>query len=258
MPVNHYTFHTSYTKHPPDGLCLQAIGACYHVDIKAVKERNSLTMKFVIYHRVSTKRQGESGLGLEAQQRDTDLFLSHYATDPEVIETFVDIRSGKGSLAQRPTLKAAVELCKQTGATLLVAKVDRLGRDVETVAHIIKLIDVRIACLPFADKFQVHLYAALAEQEREFISQRIKAALQAAKARGVVLGGIRDNVQTEGIKAAADERAESLRAEFQEMRRNGYTLKRMAESLNARGVKTARGSEFSITTCQRVIQRLGL
>lgn len=215
-------------------------------------------MKVVIYHRVSTKKQGESGLGLEAQQRDTDLFLSHYATEHEIIETFVDVRSGKGTLADRPTLKAAVELCKQHGATLLVAKVNRLSRDVETVAHIIKLVDVRIACLPFADKFQIHLYAALAEQEREFISQRTKAALQAAKARGVVLGGIRDNVQTDGIKAAADDRAEQLRPEFAEMRRNGYTLKRMAESLNARGIKTARGSEFSVTTCQRVLQRLGI
>ncbi|QWL58081.1 recombinase family protein [Aeromonas jandaei] len=215
-------------------------------------------MKYVIYHRVSTKKQGESGLGLEAQQRDTDLFLSHYAGDHQVIEKFVDVRSGKGSLNDRPTLKAAVELCKQHGATLLVAKVDRLSRDVETVAHIIKQIDVRIACLPFADKFQIHLYAALAEQEREFISQRTKAALQAAKARGVKLGGIRDNVQVEGLKNAADDRAEQLRPEFAEMRRNGYTLKRMAESLNARSIKTARGSAFSITTCQRVLQRLGL
>ncbi|MGE6105911.1 recombinase family protein [Aeromonas veronii] len=215
-------------------------------------------MKYVIYHRVSTKKQGESGLGLEAQQRDTDLFLSHYAGDHQVIEKFVDVRSGKGSLNERPTLKAAVELCKQHGATLLVAKVDRLSRDVETVAHIIKQIDVRIACLPFADKFQIHLYAALAEQEREFISQRTKAALQAAKARGVKLGGLRDNVQVEGLKKAADDRAEQLRPEFAEMRRNGYTLKRMAESLNARSIKTARGSAFSITTCQRVLQRLGL
>lgn len=217
-------------------------------------------MKVVVYHRVSTKRQGESQLGLQAQQRDTDLFLSHYAGDHEVLETFVDVRSGKGSLNDRPTLKAAVELCKQTGATLLVAKVDRLSRDVETVAHIIKLVDVRIACLPFADKFQIHLYAALAEQEREFISQRTKAALQQAKARGVVLGGYKGDRETRTLiaKEAADERAENLRAEFAEMRRNGYTLKRMAESLNTRGIKTARGSEFSITTCQRVVQRLGI
>ncbi|OEC41388.1 recombinase family protein [Aeromonas sp. DNP9] len=217
-------------------------------------------MKVVVYHRVSTKGQGESGLGLEAQQRDTDLFLSHYAGDHEVLETFVDVRSGKGNLNDRPTLKSAVELCKQTGATLLVAKVDRLSRDVETVAHVIKLVDVRIACLPFADKFQIHLYAALAEQEREFISQRTKAALQQAKARGVKLGGYKGDRESrvEATKAAADERAEGLRAEFAEMRRNGYSLKRMAESLYARGIKTARGSEFSITTCQRVVQRLGL
>lgn len=217
-------------------------------------------MKVVVYHRVSSKGQGESGLGLEAQQRDTDLFLSHYAGAHEVLETFVDVRSGKGSLADRPTLKAAIELCKQTGATLLVAKVDRLSRDVETVAHIIKLVDVRIACLPQADKFQIHLYAALAEQEREFISQRTKAALQSARERGVKLGGLRTGQaeRDQARQAAADERAESLRPEFTEMRRNGYSLKRMAESLNARGIKTARGSEFSITTCQRVVQRLGI
>lgn len=217
-------------------------------------------MKVVVYHRVSTKRQGESGLGLEAQQRDTDLFLSHYAGDHQVLETFIDVRSGKGSLNDRLTLKAAVELCKQTGATLLVAKVDRLSRDVETVAHIIKQIDVRIACLPQADKFQIHLYAALAEQEREFISQRTKAALQQAKARGVSLGGYKGDRETRNvaIKAAADDRAESLRPEFAEMRRNGYSLKRMAESLNTRGIKTARGSEFSVTTCQRFVQRLAL
>ncbi|AZU48393.1 MAG TPA: recombinase family protein [Kurthia gibsonii] len=214
--------------------------------------------QYVVYHRVSTKRQGESGLGLEAQQRDIDLFLSHYAGDHQVIETFVDVRSGKGSLSDRPTLKAAVELCKQTGAILLVAKVDRLSRDVETVAHIIKHINVIIACLPQADKFQIHLYAALAEQEREFISQRTKAALQAAKERGVKLGGIRDNIQTEGCIKAADDRAESLRPEFQEMRRNGYSVRAMAESLNARGIKTSRGSKFNMTTVQRMIVRLGI
>ncbi|WP_324043301.1 recombinase family protein [Aeromonas dhakensis] len=215
---------------------------------------------YVVYHRVSTKRQGESGLGLEAQQRDIDLFLSHYAGDHQVIETFVDVRSGKGSLSDRPTLKAAVELCKQTGAILLVAKVDRLSRDVETVAHVIKAIDVKIACLPQADKFQIHLYAALAEQEREFISQRTKAALQAAKERGVKLGGYKGDRETRVVatKAAADDRAESLRPEFSEMRRNGYSVRKMAESLNARGITTSRGSEFSTTTVQRMIVRLGI
>lgn len=216
--------------------------------------------KYVVYHRVSSKGQGESGLGIEAQQRDTDLFLSHYAGAHEIIETFVDVRSGKGSLNDRPTLKTAIELCKQTGAILLVAKVDRLSRDVECVAHIIKLVDVKIACLPQADKFQIHLYAALAEQEREFISQRTKAALQSARERGVKLGGLRTGQaeRDEATKQAADDRAEALRAEFAEMRKNGYSLKRMAESLNARGIKTARGSEFSTTTCNRVLQRLGL
>ncbi|HEH9416053.1 TPA: recombinase family protein [Aeromonas sobria] len=218
-------------------------------------------IKYVVYHRVSTKGQGESGLGLEAQKRDTDLFLNNYSAQPfEIIKEFIDVRTGKGSLAQRPTLKAAIELCEQLGAVLLVAKVDRLGRDVELIAHIIKRVQVKIACLPSADNFQIHLYAALAEQEREFISQRTKAALASAKARGVVLGGKREGHERalKGAIQAANDRAELLRPEFVEMRKHGYTLKQMVESLNTRGVKTERGSSFSITTVQRLLTRLGL
>ena len=154
------------------------------------QQTNNNTNKYVIYLRVSTKQQGDSGLGLEAQERDIDIFLNSYNKGQfEIIGKFKDVMSGKGSVEERPTFKKAVELAKQHNATLLVAKLDRLSRDVETVARLIKAVDIKVACMPYADKFQLHLYAALAEQERDFISARTKAALQAAKARGVKLGG---------------------------------------------------------------------
>ena len=136
--------------------------------------------KYVIYYRVSTKQQGESGLGLEAQQRDIQIYLSTYETDNyEVLGEFIDIASGSSD--DRLEYELAVALAKKNDAILLVAKLDRVSRDVEVIAGLIKRLDLRVAGMPFADKFQLHLYAALAEQEREFISKRTKAALQSAR-----------------------------------------------------------------------------
>ena len=154
--------------------------------------------QFVIYTRVSTKRQGKSGLGLEAQQRDIELYLQNYAEVPyEVLGSFCDIESGKHS--DRPELNKAMDLAIQSKATLLVAKLDRLSRDVELIAGVIKRCDLIVASMPNADKFQLHIYAALAEQEREFISVRTKAALAEAKAKGVKLGGSRPEAATRPI-----------------------------------------------------------
>lgn len=219
--------------------------------------------KFVTYTRVSTKRQGESGLGLEAQERDIALYLSSYAPKGStVIASFSENVSGAKSIDKRAGLKAAVELCMKTGATLLLAKLDRLSRDVETVAGLVKKIDVKVACMPNADRFQLHLYAALAEQEREFISQRTKAALQSAKARGVKLGGYREKAQGDGgvgAKQAAAEFAEGLKSEFVEMVTvQGMKPKQMMDSLNRRGITTARGGEWQVVQVQRVMSRLGL
>lgn len=219
------------------------------------------TMKYVVYLRVSTKGQGESGLGIEAQQRDIDLFLTQYSDRPfDVIEVIEEHKSAKGMLTDRAGLTRAVELCEQHGAVLLVAKLDRLSRDVETVAHLIKRVDLKVACMPFADRFQLHLYAALAEQEKMFISQRTKAALQSAKARGVKLGGTREGREkaAQANQQAADERAEGYRAEIVEMRKHGYSHKRMAESLNQRGIRTQTGKTFHATGVARLIKRLGL
>ncbi len=216
-------------------------------------------MKYVVYYRVSTKKQGESGLGLEAQQRDVELFLENYSGIPyEVIETVQDVLSGKGGLSDRPALKAAVELAAREGATLLVAKLDRLSRDVELIAHLIKRVELRVACMPNADKFQLHIYAALAEQERDFISKRTKAALAAVKARGQKLGGLRPGTaaRNAGAKVAADASAEQYRAEFAEMKKNGYTVADMVKSLNERGHTTAKGGKWQHIQVQRVLHRL--
>lgn len=169
--------------------------------------------KYVTYTRVSTAEQGRSGLGLQAQRRDIRLFLENYSETPyEVIGDFTDVLSGADN--DRPELTKALALAKQSKATLLVAKLDRLSRK---VAHIAALMDdpklsLRVAQFPNADKFQLHIYAALAEQERDFISMRTKAALAEAKANGKKLGGLRDATmkRNEVLKANAKARAEKV------------------------------------------------
>lgn len=148
--------------------------------------------QFVTYIRVSTRKQEVSGNGLEAQQRDIGLYLDNYAEVLfAVIGEFCDVDSGANY--EKVEFRKAIELCRSKGATLLVSKLDRLSRDVETIAHLVKdkKLSFVIATMPHADNFQVHIYAALAEQEREFISLRTKAGMAAAKARGQVFGGLR-------------------------------------------------------------------
>ncbi|EPJ44483.1 MAG: resolvase family protein [Osedax symbiont Rs2] len=217
-------------------------------------------MKYVIYTRVSTKGQGESGLGLEAQQRDIDLYFTHYAEGGyEVIGKFSDVLSGKASVS-RPEFEKAIELAKKQKARLLVAKLDRVGRDVEVIAGLIKRVELKVACMPSADKFQLHLYAALAEQEREFISQRTKAALAAAKERGVSLGGLRDKTGARNIAAAekAQNLAEKLRGVVAPLHFAGKTIREIATALNDTGLKTVRGHEYGPSQVSRLIKRLSL
>ncbi len=216
--------------------------------------------KFVVYRRVSTQKQGESGLGLEAQDRDINLYLENYAGDYQVIETFTDVASGADS--DRPELQKAVQLAKKRRAILLVAKLDRLSRKVSFIAHMIddKNLSLVVACMPHADKFQLHIYAALAEQEREFISIRTKQALKEAKARGVKLGGYRGATEkmNEAARAKADKAAEKLRGIIEPLVKSGASTRAIAEHLNKAGIKTARGSEYQSMQVSRLIKRLGL
>lgn len=215
--------------------------------------------QFVIYRRVSTEEQGKSGLGLDAQTRDIDMFLTHYAETPfEVVAEFTEVQSGKDS--DRPELAKALDLCRKLGATLLVAKLDRLSRRVSQIATLMedRRIRFRVASMPHADNFQLHIYAALAEQEREFISRRTKAALAEAKAKGKKLGGIRPKTEARNVavKEQAEGYAQKVAGMVQPMRQAGKTLREIADCLNASGVQTSRGGKWSAAQVMRTLERL--
>ena len=215
--------------------------------------------QFVVYTRVSTKRQGDSGLGLDAQERDIDLYLTNYAAIPyEVVGTFCDVESG--TKHTRLELNKALELVRQTGATLLVAKLDRLSRSVAFIATLMedKKVNLIVASMPSADKFQLHIYAALAQQEREFISTRTKAALQAAKARGTKLGGARPNQQArhDAVKALALENANRVAPIIMDQMKAGKTYRYIAGQLNDLSVPTARGGLWYAGTVRNYHKRL--
>lgn len=215
--------------------------------------------QFVLYRRVSTKEQGESGLGLAAQKRDLDLFLTTYAEVPfEVIGEFTDILSGADDA--RPELNKALDLCRKTGATLLVSKLDRLSRKVSFIATLMEdpKVTFRVASIPRASKMELHLYAMLAEQERDFISLRTKAALVEAKARGVKLGGLRPKTEkrNEAIQAGADASAQKVAALLVPMKDAGKTLREIASALNASGITTSRGNQWSASQVMRTLERL--
>jgi DNA invertase Pin-like site-specific DNA recombinase len=217
-------------------------------------------IQYVTYKRVSTAKQGESGLGLASQERDIQLFLANYSGQPyEVVGSFLEVESGGNS--NRLELAKAIQLAKKTGATLLVAKLDRLSRKVSEVAQLLddKNLNFKVASMPNADKFQLHIYAALAEQERDFISKRTKAALAEAKAKGTKLGNNPQNITkmnaTRAMNATAE--AEKIRSLVAPLVEKGCTGE-IAECLNTAGLSTVRGGLHSPTSVSRIIDRLGI
>ena len=216
-------------------------------------------LRYVTYKRVSTTEQGRSRLGLDAQERDINLYLETYSEVPyEVIGSFLDIESGADN--DRPELAKAIELAKREKATLLVAKLDRLSRKVSKIATLMEdqKLSLRVAVMPYADKFQLHIYAALAEQERDFISQRTKAALASAKDRGVKLGGLRDATmkRNDAVKANAEHRANKVAGVVIPLREAGRTYQEIADELNRIGIVTARGGQWHASQVMRTIARL--
>ena len=214
--------------------------------------------QFIKYYRVSTRSQADSGLGLSAQQRDIDLYLSTYAEMPwEVIAEFTDVQSGKDD--NRPELQKAMTLAEETGATLLIAKLDRISRRVSFISAIMerKRLNLIVATMPNADKFQLHIYAALAEQEREFISLRTKQALAPLKGTGK-LGGNRGNIDkaNEAARALADTHAAKVMDTVRPLKEAGRTLQQIADTLNKTGVKTAKGGKWYPTTVKNVLSRM--
>jgi len=217
--------------------------------------------KFVSYLRVSTERQGASGLGLEAQRAAVS---AHAAGRGDLVAEFVEIESGTNNA--RPELQRALQEAKRQGAVLVIAKLDRLARNVAFIAKLLESgADIEAADLPGANKFLLHIMAAVAEQEASAISARTKAALQAAKARGVALGAanavVRDALQAaqpraiETRKAKADAHAATVRPILEDYQRKGLSLRAMAEELNRRGMPTARGGQWYAATIRNALQR---
>ncbi len=216
--------------------------------------------RYVIYRRVSTSEQGRSGLGLEAQQAEIDRYLEVNAEQPfEIAGSFVDILSGKDD--DRPALENALKLARKTrNCELLVAKLDRLSRRVSFIAKLMEErgVDLRVASMPHAQPFEMHIYAALAEEERKLISRRTKAGLAAAKARGVELGGNRGNIDAinETRRLKADEFAQRVSHVVKPLLDRGETYASVARALNAAGIKTRRGKDWQAVQVQRVVARL--
>jgi DNA invertase Pin-like site-specific DNA recombinase len=210
----------------------------------------------VAYIRVSTQQQGRSGLGLEAQLSALERFA--LAEGYDFVQTFEEVETAKGSdaLARRPQLSAAIKLAKKHKAPVIVAKLDRLSRDVHFISglmsHKIPFIVTELGA--DADPFMLHIYAALAEKSRRYISQTTSAALQAKKAQGIKLGGLNAG----GIKKRdeAMQRAEELRPIFTELA--GLSARAIAAALNKRGVATPAGGDWHSVTVIRVQKRLRL
>lgn len=216
--------------------------------------------KFIAYHRVSTQKQGASGLGLEAQQLAVAAYLN--GGDWQLIAEFQEIETGKGAdaLEKRPQLRAALDACRKHGAVLIIAKLDRLARNVHFVSGLMESKVKFVACdMPEANELTIHIMAAFAEHEAKRISQRTKDALAVARGRGVVLGkagaaNLRPNIEERQQAACAF--ADKLRHTFDDMRVRGLSQRAMAAELNAIGVPTPKGGKWGLAQVQRVIERL--
>ncbi len=219
-----------------------------------------MTKKYIAYYRVSTQRQGQSGLGLEAQQ---EAVKRHLGNNPLIAE-ITEIESGKRN--DRPKLTEALRLCRVHKATLVIAKLDRLSRNLHFISSLMEAkVEFQAVDCPHANKMTLQIMAVMAEHEADAISVRTKAALAAAKARGVKLGGNRgnqlnDEARMKGCavrRALADERAADLAPIIQNLQASGVTSYRgIAMALNAQGVTTARQGQWSDIQVARVLARL--
>jgi len=215
---------------------------------------------YVSYLRVSTQRQGISGLGLEAQRASVTSYL---APEDRVLAEFIEVESGRKN--DRPRLQEALALARQQGAILLIAKLDRLARNVAFIANLLEAgVEISAVDLPQANRFVLHIMAAVGEQEAKAISERTCAALQAAKARGVKLGwanpGRRDQLQAQ--QASLHTRREKAQVFAQthgprivERRQAGGTLQAIAEEFNRQGIAPPRGERWWPSTVRAVLMR---
>jgi DNA invertase Pin-like site-specific DNA recombinase len=207
---------------------------------------------FVTYYRVSTDKQGQSGLGLDAQHEAVARYLGTNAP----IKEFVEIESGKRS-TNRPQLLAALDLCKRTKATLIIAKLDRLARNVHFISGLMESgVEFIATDMPTANKLTVHIMAAFAEHEAAMISARTKAALRAAKARGTALGNPRWQEALAKARHVKDPNCIPAKVVdmMQEQRDMGLTLRAIADKLNGLGLRTPKGSIWYACTVNKAMR----
>ena len=239
-------------------------------------DTNITTIDVVSYCRVSSQGQGESGLGLEAQRE----YIARAAKQNgwNIVGEFVDVVSGKLAIEDRPEGKKALAACKKLKAQLVVAKLDRLSRSVHHIARLMEQTEFKVATMPQAKTFELHLFAALAQQEREFIANRTKEALTALKKRADA-GDVQsvdkisrrsealEKGRTEANRAKASEAVQQRVNTWQEsvrdpidlcIRKGGRTLQQVADCLNGKGITTSRGGQWSSMQVSRVMKNLAL
>jgi len=206
----------------------------------------------VAYYRVSTERQGQSGLGLDAQRSA----VAAYAAGRDLLGEFVEVESGRKD--NRPQLAAALALCRQKRAVLVIAKLDRLARSVAFISNLMESgVEFVAVDMPQANRLTLHILAAVAEHEREMISQRTRAALAAARAKGTKLGNPRPDMVK--LVAAASASAARFRAGViplvQILQKEGRSLREIANELNARNIRSARGGIWHAASVLTILRQ---
>jgi DNA invertase Pin-like site-specific DNA recombinase len=214
---------------------------------------NNHPSSYIAYYRVSTDKQGKSGLGLEAQRQAVAAFVTQRGA---ILSEHTEIESGRKS--DRPQLLQALAQCRRQKATLLIARLDRLARNVAFISNLMESrVDFLAVDMPEANRLTIHILAAVAEHERELISQRTKAALQVAKARGAKLGNpnpLPASLKARQVLAAQTaQRHATVRPLILDLQQHGLSLRAIAQELNRRRVPTARGGLWYATSVKNVL-----
>ena len=214
--------------------------------------------RFISYLRVSTDKQGEHGHGINAQRQAINNYIS--AQGGDLLEEYVEVESGKRN--DRPELHKAISRCQVSRATLIIAKLDRLSRNVAFIANLMDAGIDFVACdNPFATRLTIHILAAIAEHERDMISRRTREALAAAKAKGIILGGnrgghISDTMRKESIairRAKSDVYRERVLPTISDLQGKGLSLGETARKLNKMQIYTVRGGQWTATAIKRMM-----